>query len=268
LKQHRNPFEATQSSAKQIAERFHSDVCGPFTLSNGGSQYFVTFLDEISHYLFIYTVPKKLSATMKATFEKFVKLAENQSGKKVKIIRSDGGGEYLGELTPFLEAMGIIHETTAPYTAQSNGKAERVNRTINESVRSMLYYANLPESFWAEAVTTAAYTWTRLPSSAIDDQIPFELWFRRPLYQDDIRRLRTFGCIVYAHVPKQRRVGKLSYRSTRGCLVGYHSSTSYKYWDFDRKCFETSHDLIIKELEFPVAADFDEDTISVSQAPR
>src|SRR5271168_1994461 len=164
--------------------------------------------------------------------------------------------------------MGIIHETTAPYTAQSNGRAERMNRTINESVRSMLYYANLPDSFWAEAATTAAYTWNRLPSNAINDQIPFELWFRRPLYQDDIKRLQTFGCIVYAHVPKQRRVGKLSYRSTRGCLVGYHSSTSYKYWDFERKCFDTSHDLIIKELEFPTAADFDEDQISVSQAPR
>jgi transposase InsO family protein len=61
-------------------------------------------------------------------------LAENQSGKKVKIIRSDGGGEYLGELTPFLKVMGIIHETTAPYTAQSNGKAERVNRTVRYRV--------------------------------------------------------------------------------------------------------------------------------------
>ena len=198
-KQHRNSFQAAKPSATEICERIHSDVCGPFTTSIGGSQYIVNFLDEISHYLFLYTAPNKSSATIKAIFENFVKLAENQSGKKVKIIRTDGGGEYLGDLTPFLESIGIVHETTAPYTAQSNGKAERINRTINESVRSMLYYANLPDSFWAEAATTAAHTWNRLPSNAIGDRIPFELWFRRPLYQDDIKSLRTFGCIVYAH---------------------------------------------------------------------
>ena len=50
-----------------------------------------------------------------------------QIGKKVKIIRTDGGGEYLGDLIPFLESLGIVHETTAPYTVQSNGRAERIN---------------------------------------------------------------------------------------------------------------------------------------------
>ena len=65
--------------------------------------------------------------------------------------------------------------------------------------------------------------------------------------------------------PSNDEFGKLSFRSTRGCLVGYHLSTSYKYWDFDRKCFDVSHDLI----EFPGTSDFDEEPISViTQGPR
>ena len=67
------------------------------------------------------------SQTIQEVFGNFVRLAEVQIGKKVKIIRTDGGGEYLGDLIPFLESLGIVHETTAPYTVQSNGRAERIN---------------------------------------------------------------------------------------------------------------------------------------------
>jgi transposase InsO family protein len=132
-------------------------------------------LDDVSHYLLVYTIPDKSSTTIKRTFENFITIAENQKNKRIKLLRNDGGGEYLGDVTPILQPKGIVHETTAPYGLQSNGKAERINRPITESVRTMLYHANLPESFWAEAATTAAYTWNRLPSSAINDQIPFEI---------------------------------------------------------------------------------------------
>ena len=75
-----------------------------------------------------------------------------------------------------LEHMGIKHETTAPYSSPSNGKAERLNRTLNEHVRAMLFQTNMPQSFWAEAMAAAAYLINRLPSSSIDG-ISYELWY-------------------------------------------------------------------------------------------
>jgi transposase InsO family protein len=62
-------------------------------------------------------------------------LLEKQSGKKVKVVRSDRGGEYVNaELKKFFASNGIRHETIAPYTPQQNGAAERLNRTLMERV--------------------------------------------------------------------------------------------------------------------------------------
>ena len=124
----------------------------------------------------------------------------------------------------------------------------------------MLIHANMPGTFWTEAMVTAAYIWDLLPSNAIGGQIPYELWHNERLNPDQLSILKPFGYIVHTFVPKQRRreLGKLASRLTRGCLVGYHSSTSYKFWDFDRRCFDYSDDLIIKETQFPATQDFDE----------
>jgi len=59
----------------------------------------------------------------------------------------DDGGEYEGALAPFLESLGVVHEPTSPHSPQSNGKVERLNRTLNEKVRTMLFQANMPKSF-------------------------------------------------------------------------------------------------------------------------
>jgi hypothetical protein len=124
----------------------------------------------------------------------------------------------------------------------------------------MLLQANMPDCFWAEAMSTTVYLINWLPSSAIDDQIPFECWYERDLKETDIKLLRPFGCIVWDNIPKQRR-GKLSKfkaTGTRGCFVGYVSSTTYKYWNFERKTFLESHDLTFMETEFPTHEDFNE----------
>src|SRR5204862_3954818 len=105
------------------------------------------------------------------------------------------------DLLPLLKDMGIIHEHVPPYSPQSNGKAERLNRTLNEHVRAMLFQANMPKSFWAEAITTAAYLINRLPSDAINGQIPYELWRNKSLTPRDLQALKPFGCIVHYQIP-------------------------------------------------------------------
>ena len=94
-------------------------------------------------------------------FEKFVEwkaLVETSSGRKLKILRSDNGGEYTSaEFIAYLKKEGVRHELTVPKTPQQNGVAERMNRTLVESVRSMLSDAKLPKKFWAEALSTAVY---------------------------------------------------------------------------------------------------------------
>ena len=54
------------------------------------------------------------------------------------------------EFTEYLKKEGVHHELTVPKTPQQNGVAERMNRTLVESVRSMLSDAKFPKKFWAE----------------------------------------------------------------------------------------------------------------------
>jgi hypothetical protein len=78
---------------------------------------------------------------------------------------------------------------------------------------------------------TAVYLKNRLPSEAIDDDIPFQRWSQRSLDVDELKLLKPFGCIVWDHVDKQTRGrrSKLKDHATKGCFIGYESSTTYKY---------------------------------------
>jgi transposase InsO family protein len=257
-KKTRKPFHRSESKATKPLEQVHSDICGQYPESEGNSIYNLTFLDEFTHYVFTVPIPDKSSETVKKEFSQWIAAVETETGRKVKCLRTDGGGEYQGELTPVLKALGIKHEKTPPRTPQLNGKAERLNRTLNDTVRAMLIHANLPYSFWAEAMATAVYLKNRLPSEAIDDDIPFQRWYRKSLTTEDLKLLKPFGCIVYDYVDKQTRGPRSKWKEhgTKGCFVGYESSSTYKYWNFARKCFLTSHNLTFLETEFPKQSDF------------
>ncbi|KAL6342501.1 hypothetical protein AAG906_012094 [Vitis piasezkii] len=97
-------------------------------------------------------------------FQKFHKMIETQYNAKVRVLRSDNGGEYQSsDLQKYLEGHDIIHQTTYSNTPQQNGV-----------VRASLIAAKTPISYWGEAITSAVYLINRVPSSSINFQTPLQ----------------------------------------------------------------------------------------------
>lgn len=119
-------------------------------------------------------------------------------------MRTDNGGEYVSkEFEEYLKSRGINHELTVPYSPAQNGVAERMNRTLMESARTMIGYAGLSESYWGEAVATAAYIRNRVPTRALKEKMsPYQKWYGRSA---DLSHLKVFGCVAFAHIPDCKR---------------------------------------------------------------
>ncbi|GJR92818.1 putative ribonuclease H-like domain-containing protein [Tanacetum coccineum] len=88
----------------------------------------------------------------------FIRQIENQLNQKVKTIRHDNGIEFRNrDIIEFCGSKGIKREYSNARTIQQNGVAERKNTTLIKAVRTMLADSFLPNTFWAEAVSTACY---------------------------------------------------------------------------------------------------------------
>jgi transposase InsO family protein len=97
---------------------------------------FITFTDDFSRYDYVYLMRHKSESFEK--FKEFKTEVENQLGKKIKVFRTDRGGEYLsGKFRGYLKANEIVPQLTPPETPQWNGVSERRNRTLLDMVRSM-----------------------------------------------------------------------------------------------------------------------------------
>ena len=131
-KQNRVRFSSSAIRVKGIPELIHSDVFRPVHVpSLGKSVYYVSFIDDFSRNIWIYFLQKKYEVFAK--FKEFKALVENQSEKKIKVLRTNNGGEFCGnEFEDFCKKCGIARQKTTPYTPQQNGVAERMNRTLME----------------------------------------------------------------------------------------------------------------------------------------
>ncbi|KAI3814033.1 hypothetical protein L1987_18775 [Smallanthus sonchifolius] len=119
-----------QNSIDTPLELLHMDLFGPISIRSIGGTKDETV--DILQYLIL-------------SLESLCKL-------KVRRIRSDNGTEFKNNLMElFCLKKGIRHEFSASYTPQQNGVAERKNRTLIETARTMLSDAKLPVTFWAEA---------------------------------------------------------------------------------------------------------------------
>ena len=200
-KQHRFPFKRSKNISRNLLDLVHSDLCGPMEVDSiAGSKYFVTFIDDYSRQVFVYFLSFK-SEVFEA-FKSFEAMVTRQTGRNIKVLRTDNGGEYVNNrMKRYLSSSGIIHQTTVPYSPQQNGIAERANRTIVEKARCMLFEAKLSKKLWAEAVLTATYLMNRSPHQALT-LTPIELWSGK---KPDLSHLRVFGTQAMAYIPKPNR---------------------------------------------------------------
>ncbi|KAL5856639.1 hypothetical protein ACOSQ3_004097 [Xanthoceras sorbifolium] len=225
-------------------ELVHTDVWGPSPVSSlSGSLYYVTFIDDSTRKVWVYFLKKK--SEVFDTFRKWKAMVENETGLKIKRLRSDNGGEYRdSRFREFCANSGIKMEKTVPMTPQQNGVAERMNRTLNERARSMRLHAGLPKMLWAEAVNTAAYLINRGPSVPLDGGIPEEVWSGKEV---NISHLRVFGCISYVHIDSAKR-SKLDAKSNKCVFVGYGGDEfGYRFWDYENRKIIRSRDVIFNE---------------------
>ena len=238
-------------------ELVHSDVCGKISSKSlSGAEYFVTFIDNKTRYIWVYVIKKK-SDVFKC-FCEWKTEVEKSLGRSVKTLRTDNGGKYTStEFEEYLKKEGIRHELTIPKCPEQNGVTERLNRTLVEMVRSMLADSQLPKSFWAEALATATYLRNRSPTIAVKGKTPYEaICGEKP----KVRHLRVFGCTAYSHIPKDERQ-KLDAKARKCIFLGYSSNRKgYRLYDQSSRKVIHSRDVKFNELVCGVEKESSADT--------
>ena len=201
-KQNREQLTGERKKCEEVLHTIHSDICGPMAVAGMmGERYFATFIDEASGRMALALLKHK--SELFERFKEYQAKIERETGKKIKLLRSDGDGEYTGHgFRKYLAERGVTQQITPPYTPEHNGIAERANRTIMEMVRCMIYDTRFGQEFWGFAALTAVHIINRLPSSAHNNKTPFEIWFGKP---PSLAHLRVFGCTAYRHTPAQTR---------------------------------------------------------------
>ncbi|RVW85369.1 Retrovirus-related Pol polyprotein from transposon TNT 1-94 [Vitis vinifera] len=225
-------------------ELVHTDLWGPSPVASlGGSRYYITFIDDSSRKVWVYFLKNKSDVFV--TFKKWKAMVETETGLKVKCLRSDNGGEYIdGGFSEYCAAQGIRMEKTIPGTPQQNGVAERMNRTLNERARSMRLHAGLPKTFWADAVSTAAYLINRGPSVPMEFRLPEEVWSGKEV---KFSHLKVFGCVSYVHIDSDAR-SKLDAKSKICFFIGYGDEKfGYRFWDEQNRKIIRSRNVIFNE---------------------
>ncbi|GMF16735.1 unnamed protein product [Phytophthora lilii] len=226
------PFpQRSLKKTSRVLELIHTDVMGPMrTVSKGGARWILTFVDDYSRFVVVYFMKNKSEVASK--LNEFKAFYENQWGEQLRCLRSDNGTEFINKkMARICAKNGIMHQRTVPYSPQQNGGEERMNRTIMEKARSMLYYKGVSTEWWAEAVSTAVYLINRSTNTANTIATPYELGFKE---KPRMGHLRVFGSHGYAHVDDAKRT-KLVPKSFRCMFLGYAEYVK-GYRVFDLEC--------------------------------
>lgn len=229
-------------------ERFHSDVGHMNEPSWAGHRYWITFKDESSGFRYVAFMRSKTEVPK--TVKKFLDWAEQKTGRKPVSFRTDNGTEYVNkDLESILDDKGMTHERSPPHTKQANGMAERENRTLCDTMRTLLYNADLSKAehglLWVEAMSSAAYLRNRVPNRNRTDTTPYELWYGK---KPNVGHLRVFGSPAFVKVPESQR-RKLDCKARKTVFVGYDSQTDkhVRVYDRDRRAVDIVSDVTVED---------------------
>jgi len=123
--QHRKSFPQESSTrAEAPLQLVHVDLCEKMnTQALGGSSYYFALIDDYSRKTWVCFLKEKTQAFEK--FREWLAMVEAETGRKLKKLRTDCGGEFLSEeFTTFCKERGSKRQLTNPHTLEQNGVAE------------------------------------------------------------------------------------------------------------------------------------------------
>jgi transposase InsO family protein len=244
-KQRRTAFPAAAKfRAQEVLDLVHGDLCGPITLETpGGRRHFLLLVDDHSRYMWVRLLSTKDEAT--AAIKDWQALVEKETGRVVRVLRTDNGGEFTSvEFGEWCAGRRVRRHFSAPYSPQQNGVVERRNQTVVAMARSLLKGRQVPAEFWGEAVVTAVYLLNRAPTKSLAGRTPYEAWHG---VKPSVAHLRTFECIVHVKTVKPH-LRKLEDRSTKMVLLGYEQGTkAYRVYDPTARRVHVARDVVFDE---------------------
>jgi histone deacetylase 1/2 len=195
-RQPRLPFSSSFSFTTSPFQLIHCDLWTSPITSFFGYKYYLVILDDYSHYSWTFALKNKSDTS--STLQRFLAYVKTQFHCIIKCVQCDNGGEFLNhDLRSFLSTNGISFRLSCLHTSPQNGKAERLLRTTNDVIRTLLIQARLPPAFWVEALHTATHLLNIHPSRAVNHVTPhFLLYGQHPTYT----HLRMFGCLWYPNL--------------------------------------------------------------------
>ncbi|GJY83005.1 putative ribonuclease H-like domain-containing protein [Tanacetum coccineum] len=244
-KQHKASCKAkVVSSISQPLQLLHMDLFGPTSVRSINHKiYCLVITDDFSRFSWVLSLRTKDETS--GILKDFIRQIENQLNKKVKTIRCDNGTKFKNrEMIEFCGLKGIKREYTNARTPQQNGVAKRKNKTHIEAARTMLADSFLPNTFWAEAVSTAYYVLNRVLVTKPQNKTPYELITGKlPI----ISYIRPFGCHVTI-LNTIDHLGKFEEKADEGFLVGY-SLNSKDFRVYNLATHKVEENLHVKFLE-------------------
>lgn len=163
------PFILSRHVSVKPLELVHSDLLGPApAISLHGYIYYISFIDDMSRYTWIFPLLNKSYA--RSVITKFMPYVANLLDNRVKIFRSDRGGEFVNRsLSSFFDAWGLSHQKSCPYTPEQNDVAERKHLHIVQTALSLISKSSVRLKFWYYAFSTTVFLTNRMTYLQVDN---------------------------------------------------------------------------------------------------
>jgi hypothetical protein len=249
-KLHRREFKDRVFHATDKLQEVHADLIGKIdTQTRHRNHWALLLVDDFTGHSWLAFHHKKNQAAEK--LQLLIASLETQSQKRVQVLRTDGGGEWINQtLDTYLGARGIQRKVNAPYTPQQNGRAERISGVLKEMMLCALHGAGMAEYWWEHALGYANWVRNRLPTKGLGDKdiTPHEAWTGRKAC---LGPAKPFGCMAQYWTPPQGDKGgsagrkKLDPVARWGVFIGFvEGSTPLHLWDPKKDETLTNRDVV------------------------
>lgn len=193
----------------------HLDLDHADVRSVDHKNYSLTVVDDASRFVFNHQL--RLKDETKLVVQTMIERVERRTGRKVKWIRADRGGEFAALRTWCLDR-GIEFQHSGTGEHSQNPVAERMHQNIQHKARAMMTTANWPRTRWPHAYRYAADIINLAPARANCHLSPYEIWFGKP---PDYDAAKVFGCLAIAR-KKSEKASTINNRGERCVFVGLH----------------------------------------------